>query len=295
MKDIISIIFRLTLSCIVAGLIMGGTFIFTDRAKKANEHAREEKVMYSLLGHDEDGEDPESMVMHELFRYIVTDGEEQFIGYLLPLPTGFEFITIGLDGSFVSRVPVQLSETQVLESGERDTAIAAALGPTKTIRFADQTLVVTDDGERSAFLLSGKFPGYKTSIAIILALAPDFSIIGFEVMEHEEDPGLGADIERDFFRRQFENKSFESIKALRTIKEPLPQEYFDALEGRIAEEEAAAAIMEKYRLQDIYALTGATISTDAVVMGIKAMTKKFAYRIETLDAVLADQQIAASF
>ncbi|MBL0378073.1 MAG: RnfABCDGE type electron transport complex subunit D [Desulfofustis sp. PB-SRB1] len=42
-EDIISIIFRLTLSCIVAGLIMGGTFIFTDRAKKANEHAREEK------------------------------------------------------------------------------------------------------------------------------------------------------------------------------------------------------------------------------------------------------------
>ncbi|HBH31001.1 MAG TPA: FMN-binding protein, partial [Desulfofustis sp.] len=119
MKDIISIIFRLTLSCIVAGLIMGGTFIFTDRAKKANEHAREEKVMYSLLGHDEGGEDPESMAMHELFRYIVTDGEEQFIGYLLPLSTGFEFITIGLDGSFVSRVPVQLSETQVLESGER--------------------------------------------------------------------------------------------------------------------------------------------------------------------------------
>ncbi|MBL0378074.1 MAG: hypothetical protein JKP90_00130 [Desulfofustis sp. PB-SRB1] len=78
--------------------------------------------MYSLLGHDEGGEDPESMAMHELFRYIVTDGEEQFIGYLLPLSTGFEFITIGLDGSFVSRVPVQLSETQVLESGERDTA-----------------------------------------------------------------------------------------------------------------------------------------------------------------------------
>ncbi len=59
--------------------------------------------------------------------------------------------------------------------------------------------------------------------------------------------------------------------------------------GALPRRRQPAAIMEKYRLQDIYALTGATISTDAVVMGIKAMTKKFAYRIETLDAVLADQ------
>ena len=54
-------------------------------------------------------------------------------------------------------------------------------------------------------------------------------------------------------------------------------------------------MMEKYRQQDIYALTGATISTKAVTDGLKAIGKKFAYRLDALDAVLKEQQIAVSF
>ncbi len=52
MKNIITIVFRLTLSCLVAGFIMGTPFfIMTSKAKKQNEHVNEEKVMYSLLGY----------------------------------------------------------------------------------------------------------------------------------------------------------------------------------------------------------------------------------------------------
>ena len=46
MKMIFTIIFRLTVSCLIAGTIMGMTFIVTNKAKKANEFAREEKVVY---------------------------------------------------------------------------------------------------------------------------------------------------------------------------------------------------------------------------------------------------------
>ena len=80
----ITIIFRLTVSCLVAGLIMGTTFVFTNKAKKANEHAREEKVMYALLGYSGGKQIPESMGLHEIFRYVVTEGDTQSIGYLLP-------------------------------------------------------------------------------------------------------------------------------------------------------------------------------------------------------------------
>ena len=42
MKNILTIILRLTVSCLIAGLVMGMTFVFTNKAKKKNEQAREE-------------------------------------------------------------------------------------------------------------------------------------------------------------------------------------------------------------------------------------------------------------
>ncbi len=298
MKMIFTIIFRLTISCLIAGTIMGMTFVFTSKAKKANELAREEKVVYSLLGYSKENPIPESMGIHEIFRYVVTEGDVQTIGYLVPEGShgegGFSFIRISLDGSFIDRTEIQLSEEEVLDQGVRSAAIQTAVGAARQVRFADQTIVVTDQGRRTAYLLHGKFPGFKTNIAIMLALDPSFSIIGLEVMEHEEDPGLGAEIEEDYFKKQFTLKPFDKIKTIEVIKEPMPTEYVDALEGRI-EEEAAYKIMKQYSDQDIYALTGATISADAVSSGVKGMTKKFAYRFDILDNVLEEQQIGVPF
>lgn len=299
MSNILTIIFRLTVSCLVAGLIMGMTFVFTNKAKKANEHAREQRVVYSLLGYSGNAEIPESMGLHEIYRYVVTDGSGQSIGYLVPVGSheeegGFSFVRLNLDGEFVDNTPVSLSEAAVREQGERDLAIQAGLGQDKTIRFTDQTIVVTDHGKRKAYLLSGKFPGFKTHIAIILALDPEYSVIGLEIMEHEEDPGLGAEIEQEYFKNQFKYKPFEKIKGLKVVKEPMPENYVEALEGRM-DEAAAIDLMRQYRDQDIYALTGATISSDAVSSGVKGMTKKFGYRQDLLDKVLAEQQIAVPF
>lgn len=299
MKNILNIIFRLTASCLVAGLIMGATFVFTNKAKKANEHAREEKVVYSLLGYSGNDPIPDSMGMYELFRYVVSAGETQSIGYLVPVGEhgqggGFSFVRIGLDGTFLDSTEIALSEDKIRDPAERDAAIQAALGMGRTIRSIDQTIVITDHGQRTAYLISGKFPGFKTSIHIMLALDPDYSVIGLEIMEHEEDPGLGAEIERDYFKNQFKYKMFDKIKDLEVVKEPLPNQYFEALEGKV-EQATAIDIMRNYRENDIYALTGATISAAAVSSGVKGMTRKFAYRLDLLDHVLRDQQIAVPF
>ena len=299
MNDILSIIFRLTISCLIAGMIMGMTFVFTNKAKKANEHAREERVMYSLLGFSEEVPIPETMGLHELFRYVVSDGSTQSIGYLVPAGDHsqselFTFIRIDLDGKFLDSTEVIVAEENIREQKDRDAAIQLALGAGKTIRFVDQTMVVNDDGNRIAYLLGGKFPGFKTNIAIMLALDPGYSVLGLEIMEHEEDPGLGAEIEQDYFKNQFKHKPFDTIKTIDVVKAPLPEDYFEALEGKI-EEAAAIDIMKQYSDQDIYALTGATISSAAVSSGIRAMSKKFAYRLDILDRVLEEQQIAVPF
>ncbi len=299
MKNILTIILRLTVSCLIAGLIMGMTFVFTNKAKKANEHAREEKVVYSLLGYSKANPIPDSMGLHEIFRYVVSDGETQSIGYLLPSgghgdPESFNFVRIDLDGKYLDSSAVAISEVKVKEQKDRDAAVQLALGAGRGVRFVDQTIVVTEGDGRRAYLLGGKFPGYKTNIAIMLALDPSYSILGLEVMEHEEDPGLGAEIEQEYFKNQFKLKPFERIKSIEVVKAPLPDEYFDALEGRV-DESAAVDIMKQYSDQDIYALTGATISSAAVSTGVRAMTKKFAYRLDILDRVLTEQQIAVPF
>ena len=84
------------------------------------------------------------------------------------------------------------------------------------------------------------------------------------------------------------------LKGLDVVKEPLPAEYQKALEGDLPETEIAK-MMDQYRGNDIYALTGATISSKYVTDGLKGIAKKFAYRIEALDSVLKEQQIAVSF
>lgn len=299
MKNIITIIIRLTLSCILAGAVMGTTYIFTSNAKKHNEHANEQRVMLGLLGYSKDNPAPESMAIHEVYRYVVTKGDALSLGYLVPQQDdlGFTFVTIDLDGKFMANTPVDISHELVIEEKERAKAISAALTPENSLRYADKTIVVTDNGKRQAYLLPGAFPGFKTFITVMLALDPSFTILGIEVMEHEEDPGLGGEIIQDYFKNQFKSKPFAALKKLDVVKTPIPAEYLKALEAKKSGMSKAdvAAIQEQYKDKDIYALTGATISSRAVTSGAKAIVKKFAYRISILDNVLQEQQIAVPF
>lgn len=298
MKDILSIVFRLTVSCLLAAVVMGAAFIATNKAKKHNEHAREERTMYSLLGYSEEKPAPPSIALHQIYRYIVTEGPQQFVSYVVPTGAGesgaHSLVTLDLTGKMVDQKPLVIDAEKVREKDDRDKAVSAAVGAGKEVRFADHTIIVTDNGKRIAYLLGGKFPGFKTFIGVMLALDPQYTMVGMEILEHEEDPGLGAEIEQDFFKNQFKGKTFDILKGLKVVKEPLPTEYQQALEGKVAESEIAK-IMEKYRAKDIYALTGATISTRSVSDGVKGMVKKFAYRLDILDKVLKEQQIAVSF
>ncbi len=138
MKNILTIILRLTVSCLIAGLVMGMTFVFTNKAKKKNEQAREEKVVYSLLGYSKANPIPDSMGLHEIFRYVVSDGEAQSIGYLLPSEShgeaeSFNFVRIDLDGNYLDSSTVAISEENVKEQKDRDAAVGLALGTGKAI------------------------------------------------------------------------------------------------------------------------------------------------------------------
>ncbi|HSL41502.1 MAG TPA: FMN-binding protein [Desulforhopalus sp.] len=298
MNNFVTIVFRLTVSCLLAASVMGICFIFTSNAKKHNEHVKEQKVMYELLGYKAGVERPASLAMHHIYRYVVSGADRQSIGYLVPgIEDGegnFLFINIDLDGQLIASKPVQLSAMEALEAETRNRAVQAAAGPGTAVTFADQTIVVTDGGERIAYLMGGKFQGFKTFIHLMLAVDPEFNLVGFEVLEHEEDPGLGAEITQDYFKNQFKGKPFAAIKTIDVVKAPIPDDYLKALNGR-TDEADLLRFREQYKDQDIYALTGATISAKAVALGIKAIVTKFAYRIDVLDRVLQEQQLAVAF
>ncbi|MDR3629988.1 MAG: FMN-binding protein [Desulfocapsaceae bacterium] len=298
MKNIITIIIRLTLSCLLAAFVMGIFFVMTSKAKKHNEHVNEEKVMYSLLGYKVGAPVPETVKLYAVYRYIVTDPAGKSIGYLVPTgqgaETGFSFIILDLDGKLIEQKPVTVTADDAAEAESRDKAIKAALGAGKEAVYADdKTIIVTDNGARTAYLLSGKFAGFKASISVMLALKTDFGIRGLAIVEHEEDPGLGAEIEKGYFKNQFIGKSFATLKTLDVVKEPLPDAYAKAMEGVKGED--GGKILEQYKDHAIYALTGATISSRAVTNGVKGTVAKFAYRINILDNVLKEQHIVVPF
>lgn len=303
MKDIATIIFRLTVSCLLAGLVMGTAFVFTNKAKLHNAEQHEQKVMLGLLGYSAAKPAPTSLVLHPIYRYIVTSGETSSIGYLVPVADkgegGFDFVEIALDGTFLAQHPVHLAAEQAGEANARDAAISAVLGVGKTLRYADQTIVASENGTRRAYLLPGEFPGFKTFVKVMLALDPKFTILGLEIMENEEDPGLGGEIVQGYFKNQFQGKTFAALKKLGVVKTPLPEEYRRVLEagkkGDTIGPEEVARVEAQYQDKDIYALTGATISSRAVTNGVKGIVNKFAYRLAILDKVLAEQHIAVPF
>jgi Na+-translocating ferredoxin:NAD+ oxidoreductase subunit G len=298
MKNIITIVIRLTVSCLLAASVMGLCFIFTSNAKKHNEHVQEQRVIYELLGYKNGAKIPDSMALHEIYRYVLTGGDKQSIGYLVPQghgkEKGFLFVNIDLNGGLLASKAVPLSETEVLEPKIRDKAIEHAAGPGYAVKYADQTIVVTNNGTRVAYLLGGKFQGFKTFVNVMLAVDPKFTILGLEVLEHEEDPGLGAEIDQDYFKNQFKGKPFEALKAIEVVKAPIPTDYLDALNGKIGEEDIVK-FREQYKDKAVYALTGATISSKSVAEGVKGIVTKFAYRLNVLDKILQEQQLAVSF
>jgi electron transport complex protein RnfG len=305
MNQILRITIGLTITCLIAALVMGSAFTITDRAKKHNEHMNKQETMLGLLGYGKEKPAPSELHLYTIYRYIIQDGEKLLLGYLVPVTGkggkgGIDLLTLSVKGDFAGRTEVPLTPEAALEAPERQKALNAVLKPPRTFSYADSAIVAKLGDKRLAYLLPGEFTGFKTFIKVMLALDPSFDIMGLEIMEHEEDPGLGGEIGKEYFKNQFRGKPFEKVKELSVVKEPLPDEYRRYLEtdkwkkGQFTEKEIEA-IRSKYRDKDIYALTGATISSRCVTDGVKNMVRKFAYRVNILDNVIAAQKVPVAF
>ena len=108
-KDIFSIIIRLTITCLVAGIIMGAAFLLTHDAKQRNEIARDQRVMLSLLGYNKKTPAPDTMNLYPMHRYILDDSQNITMGYVIPSADDSHstLVTLGLDGNYIQQYNIQ--------------------------------------------------------------------------------------------------------------------------------------------------------------------------------------------
>jgi len=99
-------------------------------------------------------------------------------------------------------------------------------------------------GETIGYLVSTYGKGYSSFISILVAVGKDQKIKSINILGHAETPGLGDEIERDYFKKQFEGKALEQIEIVKA-------------EGT----------------DKIQAISGVTISSRAVTNGVKEAMK----------------------
>jgi len=211
----------------------------------------------------------DAATISEISRFLIDKGSESLIAYQTPTVT----VVFNERGEFKEKLDV---------TGEEALAHKFGKGNVKEVgRF----FVGRDGSTAKGFVVEGSQMGFKNQIKFFLALDDSLNIRGIEILEHEEDPGLGAEIVKPYLRNQFAGRSIESMRTMTVVKEPLPSEWnkalnelettaFDAWKDKNAE-------MLKSN-QKVYAITGATISTVALTTGVKKTLFNFQKRIELL-------------
>jgi Na+-translocating ferredoxin:NAD+ oxidoreductase subunit G len=302
MKDIFKITASLTGICIAAALILGVVFANTERARKHTEERMTEETIQGLLGFGHGNKAPENLKVFPVHRYVLNDASgATLLGYVLPIrEKGYVIAEIDLSGKPGKVLPLTAEPAALAEAGTRDAAIKTALPKGYKANYADTVYIADIGDKRLGYVVPGVTQGFKTFIKLMVSLDPNFAVTGIAITDAKEDPGLGAEIQQDSFRNQFVGKTQDILKNLKVVKEPLPVDYVPALEPEKAKRlgltpEKIREIKEKHAKDDIYALTGATISSRAVTNGVKDTVRKFVYRIEILSDAVKKQNIQVAF
>jgi electron transport complex protein RnfG len=262
--ELTRIVLSMTVTMIVAGVILGAVFMGTDRYMKASELARERGAIAEMLSLDS------AATVTEVRQYLAPERREVIYR---ALPFGAHAGTarearFAFDGTLRGRSEVAASE---------DGSEPAGLEP------LGRLFVASAGGAPAGFVVEGESRGYKNRIRFFVALSSAFEILGVRVVEHEEDPGLGAEIATAWFQGQFLGRAGEQLARLDVTRDPMPEDWRAAL--RTLARTPAPAWRETHRElvareagRPIYAVTGATISSRALTQGVRTTVDHFRRR-----------------
>jgi Na+-translocating ferredoxin:NAD+ oxidoreductase subunit G len=76
--------------------------------------------------------------------------------------------------------------------------------------------VATKGGITVGYIIESFGKGYSSYIDILIAVDKDFKVQKINILHHAETPGLGDEIETDWFKNQFAGKDIDHLKVLKT-------------------------------------------------------------------------------
>ena len=256
-----SIALSLTAVCAAGALVLGVTYVLTERAQRATEAAGEKNAITSLL----DLQPGDRLVViaqsYQPVRREVTYRAAAWEG-----AGATTRLTFDLDGRLVGR--------EAAPAGDAMTKGSVALG---------RLFVAYRGPKLVGFVVDGTTQGYKNRVRFLVGLSDSCAITGVRVIEHEEDPGLGAEIARAWFGGQFIGHTADALPALTVTRDPMPEDWKAALE-RLDRVPAArwqadeAPLVARESAHPIYAVTGATISSRALTDGVRSTVTHFRHR-----------------
>lgn len=260
--EAVRIVASMTGTMVLAGLILGAVFLGTDRYQKVAGLAAEKRNVSEMLQLDS------TATVTEVRQYL--DDAKHEVLYLAR-PFG--------DEAADSR---RLAFSIEGEPRGQSTVPAADAG-TKGLRSLGRVFVANAAGAPAGFVVEGETRGYKNTIRFFVALSPAFEILGLRVVQHEEDPGLGAEVATPWFQGQFVGRGGDAVAKLDVTKDPMPEDWRAAL-NQLARTPVPAwrgghgELIAREGGKPIYAVTGATISSRALTGGVRATVDHFRRR-----------------
>ena len=280
-KEVATIVLSMVVTCAVGAAILGGVYVATSRHSAAARSAGEEREVATLLALDAGASVTEidqfldPAARRVVYRVAAAGGARG------PLELRFDF-----DGA------------RVADAAPGPGAEPGAAGSKERLVPLGRIFVARRDGAPAGFVVEGTTRGYKNRIRFLVGLRPDFEIAGVRVVEHEEDPGLGAEIATPEFSGQFTGRT-PGPATLAVTRDPLPEDWRAAL-SELRRMPAAAwlprhrALVAREREKPIHAVTGATISSRALADGVRVTLERFRIRWERIAPYLESARAPAS-
>jgi len=150
-----------------------------------------------------------------------------------------------LSATWAMTEPVKVAK----EAAEREQALKALIPGTDNIKPVKDVVIAgkegviyeaSSDGNVVGYIVADTAKGYSSFIKMLVAVSPDYNVMGIDILGHGETPGLGDQVEAGWFKEQFKGKGMDNL-----------------------------VVVKGETKTDIQAISGATISSRAVTKGVK--------------------------
>jgi electron transport complex protein RnfG len=264
LREVVTIAASMTVTSAVGAALLGGVYLGTARYQEIAEREGERRAVTEMLSLDS------TAAVSEVRQFLAPERGE--VVYRTAAEGGAaRELVFRLDGTLVSQ----------------GAAVAGEEAGAESLEPLGRMFVATRAGRPAGFVVEGESRGYKNLIRFFVAIDSSFDIAAVRVVEHEEDPGLGAEAATRWFQGQYVGRPAAGLGSLDVTRDPMPEDWRAALakldRTPVAEWRAQQKpLLERERSKPIYAVTGATISSRALTDGVRTTVDHFRRRWELI-------------